>query len=215
MMKQLEHEGTLYNIPESIWEMTLGPFLDMIDLLSKTQEDELGHQMRLVSIISGIPLETIEQMDYNHFVQLASLCEMDVTLPETVTRDEAGMKKSQEPITFEVEGETFYFLPDYAMNRMKHLSKIEDMLRRRDLHKDLHIVLAIAAYRDEHEVLEGIDLDERAALMCRAKMSEVYRPLFFFVLQGRSSTLFTRLFSRAERKAERSTRPSPIGVGTE
>lgn len=210
-MKQLEHNGKTYQIPEDVWEMSLGQWIDTMEVLQTGDNTEdLTTQIKLVSIVSGLSLDEVESLDYNAFVELASLCTLkDMTLPQVVTADEAGLKESREPIRFSVVDEhgveqTFNFQPDYPMTKMKFIARVEDMLKGRDLMLHLHIVLALTAWKDA-EVFDGdiAVLDRKAALMCRAKMSEVYRPLFFFALQGRSSSLFTRIFSR-EGKAKAS-----------
>jgi hypothetical protein len=222
-MKQVEVNSRVISIPSSVWEMDLGPFLDVMTELQQRAADPEGdsllHQMRLVSYITGLPLSEIEELPFPAFVQLAELATLDeIVLPEVVTPDEAGLDESRKPISFQVTDEhgtvhEFAFQPDFVMNKVKHVSKAEDILRGMDLMANLHRLLALTAWR-EGETFNENTLEEKNRLMCRAKMSEVYRPLFFFALQGRGSSLFTRLFSRDKATAVEPTRSIRNGDGT-
>lgn len=207
-MRQVSYQEKVYDVPENVWEMDLGAFIDMMILLKKEDDPaSLTHQMGLLSIVSGIPLSMVEEMDLNSFTRLCEVATFaeEFKLPEVVTPDEIGLKASKEPITFEVEGETFSFQPDYAYTKLKYASKVEDILKDRDLFENLHYLLAICAIK-EGEIFDLNALDKKAELMCKAKMKDVYKPLFFFALQGNTSTLFTRLSSRmASQKGPRST----------
>ena len=216
-MKQLEHEGKRYDIPGTIWEMSLEQFIDL-QQASKEPED-LYQQMKLVSIVSGIPLEEVESMDLARFVRLAEICTLeDFVLPTVVTADEAGLNESKQPIRFTITDEdgkehAYSFQPDFAEGKMKHIAELEDLTKGMNLMENLHFVLAITAWKDG-EVWDRKRIEAKARLMLRARMSDVYRPLFFFALQGRTSSVLTRIFSREAQEARGRTASSSVGDGT-
>ena len=216
-MKKLEHNGRVHDLPETIWELRLGPFLNLMsELREEHDEDDLSHQMRLVHIVSGLPMAEVEEMDFNAFIKLAELCTFDdFALPDAVTREEIGLDVMKTPITFEVEGETFTFQPDFAFNKIGTAAKVEDLLRGKNLMDNLHIVLALCAWRDG-EVFDHSEIKKKAALMCRARMGDVYRPLFTCAIQGQSSTFISRAFgkSRSSQRAPQAN-SATSGTGTE
>jgi len=217
-MKQLEYNQRILSIPETIWEMDLEQFLDINEELAQ-QDESISSQMRLVSIVSRIPLQEIEEMDFNRFCELAELCTIaDLKLPDVVTEDEAGVDETKRPIRFVVTDEkgrehTYNFQPDYAWSKVKYIAKVEDILRGRDLMTHLHYVLALTAWKDG-EIFDERKIEPKAKLMLRARMEDVYRPLFFFALRGGRSSLLMRIFSKASKRAEKKERSAPVGDGT-
>lgn len=218
-MRTIEYLEKNYDAAESVWEMTLGDFIDLMELMKAEDKSDLGHQMKLISLISTIPLELLEEMDFARFVQLAEICTFgEIDLPQLVTSEDLGVEH-RGPITFEVEGTTFVFQPDYAYSKMKYIAKVEDFLRGKDLMENLHWVLAFCAFEEGKTDTFDLDsemLNKKAELMCKAKMEDVFRPLFFFAQQKQNSLLFTKHFSLSAQAAQAKLLTSKIaGGGTE
>ena len=218
-MKKIDYNQQILSIPETVWEMDLEQFLDVNEELAKGTPDDLSTQMKLVSILSRIPLSEVEEMDISVFLQLAELCTIaDLKLPDMVSEEEAGVNEAKDPIRFSVVDEkgqehTFNFQPDYAWSKVKYIAEMEDLLKGRDLMTHLHYVLALTAWKDG-EVFDRKRIENKVKLMLRAKMEDIYRPLFFFALRGRTSLLLTRIFSKGNRSVDKKERSSPVGVGT-
>lgn len=201
-MKTVSYRETNYQIPSTLWEMNLGPFLDLTALMNKGEDPEsLIYQMELLAIITGIPRDVIDEMPVDVFHRLAEAAtfEEEFVLPSVVTPDEIGINDSKNLISFVVEGQTYTFQPDYCYQRVKDAARVEDLLKGKNLHDHLHDVLALAAWK-EGEVFDPKTIDAKAALMCKAKVIDIYRPLVFFCALDKSFTEITRNFSKAPRK---------------
>lgn len=213
-MKTIEHEGIEYQAAENIWEMTIGPMQELLSLIKEPhEEDDLFYQMRMLSLISSIPLPVIEEMDYARFCQLASLVTFDTVDLATVFSPD-DFKAPKGPHRFTVDGREYRLEPNYPYQRLKDAARMEDLLRGRELMTCLHQVLAIIAYVDGEE-FDMDTINEKAERMKKAKCEDVFRQVLFFCAQGTGSLLFSRIFSAkdpAKASASTSSLPSLDGV---
>lgn len=215
-MKTIEHEGHQYQAAENIWELQLGPLIDILELMQgEHDQDDLSYQMRLLSLISSIPMETIEEMDFARFVQLAELLTFDpIDLPSAVTAEDIGQGPDKAPSSFVVDGQEYFFQPHYAFGKVGTIARVEDLLKGKDLMTHLHYVLALIAYRREDECFDPDLINERAQLMTKARAIDVWKPLVFFCNNDLPySSAMTSCLRRVQMRAARSTRSSPNGVG--
>lgn len=194
----LDGTSTTYEASESIWELSLGRFIDLLVLMRDKDADpeSLSHQMELFHLVSGMPREEIANLPFDVFLELAERTTFaGLDLPDTISPEEAGIDHRKEPITFEVKGRTFRFMPDYSYTRMEYAARTEDLLRGKDLMENLHVILALCAW-EEGERYDPEAIPAKAQLMCEASMNDVFRPLFFFANQGTPSLLLTRLYGK-------------------
>lgn len=199
-MKKIEYKENIYDVPETIWEMNVGQFVDVYTTLRDSQDrGELEVDMELISLVCGLPMDEIKEMSYNTFLELTEQVGInDFEIPKIESNKEAGTNDKREPVKFSVGGEEYIFQPDYVYTRMETASKVEDYLSKMkdpDIYANLHYILAIAA-RKEGEIYSNEALNEKAVLMCSVPMSDVYKALFFFAQQGETSLMFTKIFGR-------------------
>lgn len=179
-------------------EMQLGPFIDLVQL-SKEEPDTstFTYQMRAASIISGIPYEIVEAMHPLQFEALVQLCTIEpLAMKDEITEEQAGINERKDPVRFIVDGVEYKFDPDYAFTSVGIVSKVEDLIGDRPMMENLHYLLALCAY-SEGEKLDLKNIGKKAERMCRAKVSDVIYPLFFWSKRGNRSSVLTRLLSRA------------------
>lgn len=202
-MTPIEHtnqDGTIttYEAANSIWEMSLGNFLDLLVLMrdKDADPDSLSHQMELFHLVSTMPRHEIEALPFDVFLRLSEMVTFEgLDLPDTISMEEAGIDHRKEPITFEVKGRTFKFQPDFSYTRMEYAARTEDVLRGKPLMENLHVILALCSW-EEGECYDPELLPAKYQLMCEARMNDVFRPLFFFANQGTPSLLLTRVFGQ-------------------
>lgn len=197
-MKKIEYQDTIYDIPQSIWELTLQQFIDVYLLLRDNTEMDLEVQTKLASILSGIPLETIDAMGWVTFEDLYEQITFEGLFKwPDVDKDKAGVNDlTKIPITFDHLDTTYTFNPDYFYTKMKDAMQLERIMKGKDLIEYLHYVLAICAHT-EGEVfsLEGLDIKANAFLSL--PMEKVYHPLFFYCNVGGTSSGLSRIYSIA------------------
>ena len=199
-MTTIEHNGQQFEAYSSIHEMTVGDFVDLLSLIrSGADTSTLDYQLSMMAIISRIPRESLETMDLARFAQLGEILSFDpFEIPEFVSPEEIGQGTDKAESSFELDGEVYHWQPNYPFSQVGIASKVEDILRGRDLLEMLHWVLAICAYR-KGETFDHEALESKARKMAEVPVSVVMKQLFFSSDRDRNAMTYIAAFSKKER----------------
>lgn len=185
-------------IPESMEELTLEQFIDYLELTVESKEGPTRKAIKLMSIMSGIPVEDVELMDAKDFGRLYK----ELEWLKDVKFESPAKPKDKKDIVIAVEGEEFLFQPDYYWSKIGDMAVVEELLAGRNMFTHFHYVLAIAC-RKKDEKLDRERIEERAKLFLKCKMKDVYDAMFFFALAGKTSSIFTLAFSGVNEKIQK------------
>jgi hypothetical protein len=214
-MKTITYPNDLtITIPSSIWDLTLGQFVDLQRELTTEGDPGIAHQMRLVHILTGLSMDKIEAIPFAVFEDLCGHIDLDLTLPaiEAPTDETPRMQ----PVEFEVDGITYTFDPDYAFTRTSFVARAEDVLKDQPIFPlNLHFLLAlIALEKGKEDAFDPLRIRQRAQVMRGAMLREVYTGLFFFALADNGRSTCSRLFSMAVGQNHEQQAFTASGVGT-
>ena len=157
-------------------DLTLEQFIDYIELSqSKEEINPIRKSIKLTSIMSGIPEDDVANMDQNDFGRLINelkwIKDIKMRTPEKIKGD----------VYFEIDGEKYYFTPDYYWSKIGDIATIEELLEGRNFYTAFHHILAIACRKEGEKLDREIIIERGQMFLKKLKMKDVYDAMFFFV----------------------------------
>ncbi len=201
-MQKVKFQDQVYSVPVSPWDLTLDQYLELyVFLEEKGQEDyDLVDEVHIISIVSGIPEETLGDMTRTTVTHLLEICGKAILINE-ITSKGFEQDERKELSSFSAStGEIYRWQPNYNFARFGDIRRMEDFMANKKLHmfKKFYYVLANIAMMDG-EKFDPLGVNRKAKKMLSVRMREIGAQMFCF-LETRNALLASNKKAQDEEK---------------